>query len=63
MCIRDRASTDDISFANMKRAIVYGSAMASFCVEKFGPERIIDLTQAEIDARVQEFVLLSTFHI
>lgn len=57
------ASTDDISFANMKRAIVYGSAMASFCVEKFGPERIIDLTQAEIDARVQEFVLLSTFHI
>ncbi|AYQ35353.1 PfkB family carbohydrate kinase [Runella sp. SP2] len=57
------ASTDDISFANMKRAIVYGSAMASFCVEKFGPERIIDLTQDEIDARVQEFVLLSTFHI
>lgn len=57
------ASTDDISFANMKRAIVYGSAMASFCVEKFGPERIIDLTQAEIDARVQEFVLLSSFHI
>ncbi len=57
------ASTDDISFANMKRAIVYGSAMASFCVEKFGPERIIDLTQAEIDARVQEFVLLSKFHI
>ena len=57
------ASTNDISFANMKRAIVYGSAMASFCVEKFGPERIIDLTQAEIDARVQEFVLLSTFHI
>lgn len=57
------ASTDDISFANMKRAIVYGSAMASFCVEKFGPERVIDLTQAEIDARVQEFVLLSTFHI
>ncbi len=47
----------------MKRAIVYGSAMASFCVEKFGAERIIDLTQEEINARVQEFVLLSTFHI
>ncbi len=57
------ASTDDISFGNMKRAIVYGSAMASFCVEKFGAERIIDLTQEEINARVQEFVLLSTFHI
>jgi sugar/nucleoside kinase (ribokinase family) len=57
------ASTDDISFNNMKRAIVYGSAMASFCVEKFGPERIIDLTMEEINARVQEFVLLSTFHI
>lgn len=57
------ASTDDISFGNMKRAIVYGSAMASFCVEKFGAERIIDLTQEEINTRVQEFVLLSTFHI
>jgi sugar/nucleoside kinase (ribokinase family) len=57
------ASTDDISFENMKRAIVYGSAMASFCVEKFGSERILGLTQEEINTRVQEFVLLSTFHI
>lgn len=57
------ASTDDISFDNMKRAIVYGSAMASFCVEKFGSERILGLTQEEINARVQEFVLLSTFTI
>lgn len=57
------ASTDDISFDNMKRAIVYGSAMASFCVEKFGSERILGLTQEEINARVQEFILLSTFHI
>lgn len=57
------ASTDDISFDNMKRAIVYGSAMASFCVEKFGSERLLGLTQEEINARVQEFVLLSTFTI
>lgn len=57
------ASTDDISFDNMKRAIVYGSAMASFCVEKFGSERLLGLTQEEINTRVQEFVLLSTFTI
>jgi sugar/nucleoside kinase (ribokinase family) len=46
------ASTDDISFENMKRAVVVGSAMASFCVEKFGPERIEDLSLAEINSRV-----------
>mgnify|MGYP001810556776 CR=1 FL=1 len=57
------ASTDDISFENMKRAIVYGSAMASFCVEKFGSERIVGLTQEEINARVQEFVNLAHFRI
>lgn len=57
------ASTDDISFENMKRAIIYGSAMASFCVEKFGSERLVKLSQTEIDARVQEFVKLSSFEI
>ena len=57
------ASTDDISFENMKRAIVYGSAMASFTVEKFGTERIINLSKSEIDARVQEFVKLSKYTI
>lgn len=57
------ASTDDISFDNMKRAIVYGSAMASFCVEKFGTDRIVGLTQEEITARVQEFVSLANFQI
>jgi sugar/nucleoside kinase (ribokinase family) len=57
------AQTDDISFENMKRAIIYGSAMASFCVEKFGTERIVNLTQEEIDTRVQEFVKLSSFEI
>jgi sugar/nucleoside kinase (ribokinase family) len=55
------AKTDDISFDNMKRAIIYGSAMASFCVEKFGAERIMNLSQDEIQARVNEFVTLSAF--
>jgi len=57
------ASTDDISFDNMKRAIIYGSAMASFCVEKFGTERLVNLSQEEIKSRVQEFVNLSSFEI
>lgn len=57
------AATDDISFENMKRAIIYGSAMASFCVEKFGTERLVNLSQDEINARVQEFVNLSSFEI
>lgn len=55
------AKTDDISFDNMKRAIIYGSAMASFCVEKFGAERIMNLSQEEIQTRVNEFVTLSAF--
>ena len=45
----------------MKRAIIYGSAMASFCVEKFGAERIMNLTDAEIQSRVDQFVNLSSF--
>ncbi|MCU0338339.1 MAG: PfkB family carbohydrate kinase [Spirosomaceae bacterium] len=57
------AKTNDISFENMKSALVYGSAMASFCVEKFGTERIVNLTQDEINARVQEFVKLAGFQI
>jgi sugar/nucleoside kinase (ribokinase family) len=57
------AQTRDISFDNMKRGIIYGSAMASFCVEKFGLERLIDLKQSEIDERVQEFVDLVQFDI
>lgn len=55
------AKTDDVSFENMKRAIIYGSAMASFCVEKFGAERIMHLTPDEIQARVGEFVKLAGF--
>ena len=57
------AKTDDISFENMKRAIVYGSAMASFCVEKFGTERLIDLTEDELAARVAEFKDLAGFDV
>jgi sugar/nucleoside kinase (ribokinase family) len=57
------AKTDDISFQNMKRAIVYGSAMASFCVEKFGNERLLNLSQDEINDRVQQFVQLASFEM
>lgn len=57
------ASTRDISFENMKRAIIFGSAMASFCVEKFGTERLNNLSQEEIDERVQDFIDLVQFDI
>jgi sugar/nucleoside kinase (ribokinase family) len=57
------ASTNDISFENMKRAIIYGSAMASFCVEKFGVERIVQLSRKDLDNRVQDFVELVQFEI
>ena len=57
------AQSRDISFENMKRGIIYGSAMASFCVEKFGLERLVNLTQSELDERVQEFVDLVQFDI
>lgn len=57
------AKTKDISFENMKRAIIFGSAMASFTVEKFGTERLIGLTQNDVESRVQEFVDLVQFDI
>ena len=57
------AKTKDISFDNMKSAIIVGSAMASFCVEKFGPERLQEITKKEIDARIQQFVDLVQFDI
>lgn len=57
------AKTKDISFENMKRAIIFGSAMASFTVEKFGTERLIGLSQDDVDSRVQEFVELVQFDI
>lgn len=55
------AATGDTSFGNMKRAIIAGSALASFCVEKFGTERLVDVTKEEIEQRIEEFVALTDF--
>jgi sugar/nucleoside kinase (ribokinase family) len=57
------ARTKDISFENMKTAIIVGSAMASFCVEQFGPERLKTLNKGEIDSRIRQFVDLVNFDI
>ncbi len=57
------AKVAEVNFENMKNAIIYGSALASFCVEKFGTEKIKNLAPAEVAARVQEFVSLSKFEI
>ncbi|RYY46133.1 MAG: sugar kinase [Chitinophagaceae bacterium] len=57
------AKTKDISFENMKTAIIIGSAMASFCVEKFGPERMKEITKEDIDERLSQFVQLVNFDI
>ena len=57
------ARTNDVSFDNMKSAIIVGSAMASFCVEKFGPNRMQELTNDDITARIDEFVELVNFEI
>ncbi|SKB64143.1 Sugar or nucleoside kinase, ribokinase family [Sphingobacterium nematocida] len=57
------ARVKTVNFANMKNAIIYGSALASFCVEKFGTERLENLTQAEIVDRIQQFIALAKFEI
>ena len=57
------AKTKDISFNNMKTAIIIGSALASFCVEKFGPNRMKEITKKDIDDRLSEFVQLVSFDI
>lgn len=57
------AQVGTINFNNMKNALIYGSALASFCVEKFGTERLLELDQAAITARLQQFVQLSSFEI
>lgn len=57
------ASTHDVSFENMKRAVIYGSNFASFCVERFGTERMINLSQEEIQTRLKEFKQLTQFEI
>jgi len=55
--------TKDLSFTNLKRAIIYGSAMASFCVEQFSILGLVDLSAAQINDRVQRFVDLANFDI
>lgn len=57
------AKTGDISFDNMKRAIIIGSAMASFCVEKFGATRLKEINKEDIDRRVEQFKELVNFEI
>lgn len=57
------ASTDNISFDNMKRAIINGSALASFCVEKFGTERLMTITKQDLENRIEKFVALTNFEM
>ena len=57
------AHTRDVSFENMKTAIIVGSAMASFCVEKFGPERLKEINKKDIEDRIRQFVDLVNFDI
>ena len=57
------SNSGDISFESMKRAVIYGSAMASFCVEKFGLQRLLEISADDVDERVQEFIDLVQFDI
>jgi len=57
------AKTNDFSFENMKNAVIYGSTLASFCVEKFGTERMQNLTTEEVHKRLLQFKQLTQFDI
>ncbi|WP_298492934.1 PfkB family carbohydrate kinase [uncultured Algibacter sp.] len=57
------AKTGDVSFENMKNAVIYGSTLASFCVEKFGTERMLNLTNNEVHKRLMQFKQLTQFEI
>ena len=57
------AQSDNITFENMKNAIIYGSNLASFCVEKFGTERMVSLDKTEVLSRLQQFKSLTQFEI
>ncbi|NNF86155.1 MAG: sugar kinase, partial [Winogradskyella sp.] len=57
------AKTSDYSFENMKNAIIYGSTLASFCVEKFGTERMTNLSEDEVNNRLKQFKCLTQFEI
>ncbi|MBZ9787123.1 PfkB family carbohydrate kinase [Psychroflexus sp. CAK57W] len=56
-------NTNDISFENMKNAVIYGSNLASFCVEKFGTEKMLNLDKHEVDKRLESFQALTQFEI
>ncbi|MCU0329242.1 MAG: PfkB family carbohydrate kinase [Chitinophagales bacterium] len=57
------AKQDDISMETLKSAVIYGSTLASFCVEKFGTERLKSLNETDIQSRVQQFVTLAKFNL
>ncbi len=57
------AQSENVSFENMKNAIIYGSNLASFCVEKFGTERMVDLQEKEVVSRLKQFKSLTQFDI
>ncbi|PCI35726.1 MAG: sugar kinase [Flavobacteriaceae bacterium] len=57
------AKTEDLSFENLKNAVIYGSNLASFCVEKFGTERMQELTADEVKERLEQFKELTQFNI
>ena len=57
------SQSEDISFENMKNAIIHGSNLASFCVEKFGTERMVNLNKEDVHARLQQFKSLTQFDI
>ena len=57
------AQSEDISFENMKNAIIHGSNLASFCVEKFGTEKMVALNKEDVYARLQQFKSLTQFDI
>ncbi|MBP93229.1 Sugar or nucleoside kinase, ribokinase family [Bizionia echini] len=57
------AKSDDVTFENMKNAVIYGSTLASFCVEKFGTERMVNLKSSDVQKRLQQFKSLTQFDI
>ncbi len=57
------AKTGDVSFENMKNAVIYGSTLASFCVEKFGTERMENLSSKDVQKRLKQFKQLTQFEI
>jgi sugar/nucleoside kinase (ribokinase family) len=57
------AHTNDISFQNLKRAMIFGSAMASFCVQKFGTQNLVSLDEQQVEDRIQDFIDLVQFEI